>query len=139
MRKGFDYFLRLGSQGRRYLLVFFLVFFVGFVGVFLVNLIVVASTMNTTKTFDNSIVRIIVGGGYSPQEITVVIGVNNTVTWINGDYVSHTITADSGLFDSGNLNAGQEWAYTFSQPGTYSYHCSFHLWTHGVVTVVKSE
>lgn len=50
---------------------------------------------------------------YSPQNVTVVKGVNNTVTWVNNDDVPHTVTATDGSFNSGNLNAGQTWAYTF--------------------------
>jgi nitrite reductase (NO-forming) len=83
------------------------------------------SAVNTTTTF------------YSPATITVVIGVNNTVTWTNNDDATHTITADDGSFDSGFLNQGQTWSYTFTTPGTYSYHCSIHPWMKGTV-IVKS-
>ncbi|MCL4518666.1 MAG: hypothetical protein M1587_05640, partial [Thaumarchaeota archaeon] len=44
---------------------------------------------------------------YSPPTITVVIGVNNTMTWVNNDIAPHTVTADDGSFNSGNLNAGE--------------------------------
>jgi len=40
--------------------------------------------------------------GYSPATITVVIGVNNTVTWANKDPVHHTVTP-------GNEPAGNPW------------------------------
>ncbi len=80
-----------------------------------------------------------VDGGmyYSPSTITVVIGVNNTVTWINNDDVPHTVTATGGSFNSGNLNAGQTWSHTFTTPGTYAYYCAYHQWMTGTV-VVKS-
>jgi nitrite reductase (NO-forming) len=83
------------------------------------------SAVNTTTTY------------YSPTNITVVIGVNNTITWTNNDNVAHTVTADNGLFDSGLLNQGQTWSYTFTTPGTYQYHCSIHPWMKGTV-IVKS-
>jgi plastocyanin len=76
--------------------------------------------------------------GYSPQQIVVVIGFNNTVTWINNDNVPHTVTAKDGSFDSGNLNSGQSFTYTFTAPGNYSYYCSYHSWMTGTVTVLGS-
>jgi plastocyanin len=87
----------------------------------------------------------IVQGAYSqnqtqnfvPSTIVIVIGVNNTVTWVNNDIAIHTVTSDSGIFDSGYLNPGQSWSYTFTNPGTYEYHCSIHPWMTGTV-IVKS-
>jgi nitrite reductase (NO-forming) len=72
---------------------------------------------------------------YSPTTITVTIGVNNTVTWVNNDDVPHTVTATDGSFNSGNLNAGQSWTHTFTTPGTYTYYCSYHSWMKGTVIV----
>lgn len=83
------------------------------------------SAANTTKTY------------YSPPTITVVIGVNNTVTWINNDNAAHTVTATGGSFNSGNLNPGQSWTHTFTTPGTYTYSCSYHPWMTGTI-IVKS-
>lgn len=74
---------------------------------------------------------------YSPPTITVVIGVNNTVTWVNNDIAPHTVTADDGSFNSGNLNAGESWTHVFTTRGTYSYHCNYHPWMHGTI-IVKS-
>ncbi|MDG6985228.1 MAG: cupredoxin domain-containing protein [Nitrososphaerota archaeon] len=89
--------------------------------------------------------------GYSPVNITVVIGVNNTVTWTNMDSSFHTVTSVSGdpaSFDSGCLNgvgascpgtsAGNSFTYTFTVPGTYVYHCSYHPWMRGEVTVLAA-
>ena len=76
--------------------------------------------------------------GYSPDVIHVVIGVNNTVKWVNNDNSIHTVTSvASGLFDSGNLNAGQSWTFTFKTPGTYQYHCIYHGWMTGTVIVTS--
>ena len=72
---------------------------------------------------------------YSPSTITVVIGVNNTVTWANNDDAPHTVTATDGSFNSGNLNPGQTWSHTFNSPGTYTYYCSYHPWMKGTVIV----
>jgi copper-containing nitrite reductase len=73
--------------------------------------------------------------GYSPASITVVIGVNNTVVWTNKDSVPHTVTAVDKSFDSGNMNAGDAFTYTFTTAGTYQYTCSYHPWMKGTVVV----
>ena len=75
--------------------------------------------------------------GYDPDNITVVIGVNNTVTWTNNDNEPHTVTAADGSFDSGNMNPGATFTYTFTKPGTYMYICTYHPWMHGYVTVIQ--
>jgi nitrite reductase (NO-forming) len=73
--------------------------------------------------------------GYAPDTIHVVIGVNNTVEWMNDDTAAHTVTSDTGLFDSGYLGPGQSWSWTFTTAGTYSYHCGYHSWMTGTVVV----
>ncbi len=80
--------------------------------------------------------------GYAPDKITVVLGVNSTVTWTNNDSVPHTVTSlnmtgGSPVFDSGPMSAGATFTFNFSQPGTYLYKCNFHAWMTGTV-VVKS-
>lgn len=75
---------------------------------------------------------------YSPERVTVVLGFNNTIKWINQDISSHTITDDDGGFTSPLLNPGASWSYTFREPGTYRYHCNPHPWMKGVIEVVKS-
>jgi plastocyanin len=76
--------------------------------------------------------------GYSPVDITVVIGVNNTVNWTNNDNMPHTVTAVDGSFDSGNLNAGASFTHTFDKMGTFDYTCVYHHWMHGTVTVLPN-
>ena len=72
---------------------------------------------------------------FSPSSITVVVGINNTVTWTNDDVGTHTVTADNEAFDSGYMDPGQSWNYTFTSPGTYPYHCTLHPWMKGTVIV----
>ena len=74
--------------------------------------------------------------GYTPADITVVIGVNNTVKWVNNDNMPHTVTAVDDSFDSGNLDAGESFVHTFNKTGTYAYLCVYHHWMHGSVTVL---
>lgn len=74
--------------------------------------------------------------GYSPDNLTLVIGVNNTVTWTNNDSSIHTVTANDGSFDSGYLNPGDSFTHTFTTAGVYEYHCQLHPWMVGYVTVL---
>lgn len=78
------------------------------------------------------------GLNYVPVKITVIIGSNNTVTFVNKDSTVHTVTADDGSFDSGNVLAGQSWTYTFTTPGTFAYHCIYHSWMRGTVVVLPA-
>ena len=78
------------------------------------------------------------GPGYSPDTVTVVIGVNATVMWTNTDGVFHTVTADkNNYFDSGTMQTSNVFMFNFTSlgPGTYTYHCSFHPPMHGTVIV----
>ena len=73
--------------------------------------------------------------GFTPDTITVIIGQNNTVFWTNNDASVHTATSDSGAFDSGNIDPSTSFQYTFTTPGTYTYHCTYHSWMQGTIIV----
>ncbi len=74
--------------------------------------------------------------GYSPRTITVVLGINETVMWVNNDTAIHTVTSDdNSTFSSGNLAPNQSYSFSFATPGTYTYHCIYHTWMHGTVIV----
>ncbi len=83
--------------------------------------------------------------GYSPDTITVVIGVNNTVTWNNTDVDAHTVSpenvpAGSGWgTGSGEIPAGKSYSFTFTVPGTYTYTCAYHSWMSGTVIVTGAS
>jgi plastocyanin len=60
--------------------------------------------------------------------------------WTNNDGFAHTVTAGTrdnpaDLFDSGNVEAGETFEFTFDEPGTYEYFCSLHPGMDGTVTV----
>jgi LPXTG-motif cell wall-anchored protein len=61
---------------------------------------------------------------FDPAQITVAPG--TTVTWTNEGPSAHTTTADDGSWDSGTLQQGEDFSFTFDKPGTYAYHCSIH-------------
>ena len=73
---------------------------------------------------------------YKPTPVTVKVGAQ--VTFTNQDSAEHTATADSGsALETGTLKQGQSKAVTLSQPGTIAYHCAFHAFMHGTISVVK--
>ena len=79
-------------------------------------------------------------GPFSPQSTTVVIGVNNTITWTNSDPkgITHTVTSNQGLFNSGDLAKNGQFTCTFVTPGTYYYRCIYHPLMVGTVFVKSS-
>lgn len=61
---------------------------------------------------------------YSPQELHIDPG--DTVVWTNQGGRVHTVTSDTGAFDSGNISSGGSYQHTFSKEGYYYYHCRYH-------------
>jgi plastocyanin len=70
---------------------------------------------------------------FSPAQTEIAVG--TTVTWINNDTVPHTATESDGLFDSGVLDAGASFSFTFDEPGTYDYTCLIHPEMKGTIVV----
>src|SRR3712207_5266218 len=56
---------------------------------------------------------------------TVITPVGTSVIWHNTGTTRHTATADNGAFDTGRVDPGAQATYTFTTPGTYTYHCTF--------------
>jgi plastocyanin len=72
------------------------------------------------------------GFAYNPATITVPVG--TTATWAQMDSgVQHTVTGMG--FDSGFLNAGDIFKWTFKKAGTFTYSCTNHPNMIGVVVV----
>ena len=65
-----------------------------------------------------------VDNSFTAAKITVPVGA--AVVWANTGQKKHTVTADDGSFDSGELAGGATFAHTFAAPGTYQYYCTFH-------------
>ena len=75
---------------------------------------------------------------YLPPRIEVAPG--TTVTWENGDFEAHTVTAGgpgraTGEFDSGLFPGGAAFGHTFEEAGEYPYYCTVHPWMAGSVVV----
>jgi plastocyanin len=61
---------------------------------------------------------------FSPATITVPAG--TTVRWTNRDDIPHTVVSEDKAFKSKVLDTDEQFTYTFTKPGTYSYFCSVH-------------
>ena len=85
---------------------------------------------------------------FQPDELEVSAGTE--VTWVNEDDTAHTVTSGAaetagtgsidvkpdGKFDSGQLEKGEDFSFTFEEPGIYPYFCKLHPGTmRGRVTV----
>ncbi len=57
---------------------------------------------------------------------TITVKVNTTITWTNKDGIGHTVTSDTGLFDSGTIDTNGTYSHTFTSTGTFPYHCTPH-------------
>jgi plastocyanin len=75
---------------------------------------------------------------FIPASLTINTG--DTVTWTNNTAATnHTTTSDTGVWDSGTLTPGVSFSFTFTQTGTFAYHCTFHqaLGMVGTIIVVN--
>jgi plastocyanin len=71
---------------------------------------------------------------FTPKVTTITVG--STITWTNNDSTVHTITSnDSSFTSSAVISPGQSYSYTFTNAGTYNYHCSLHTSMTGTVVV----
>ena len=71
---------------------------------------------------------------YMPPQATVRAGTRLTFT--NDDTAAHTATSDeAGVFDTGGIDRGARGAVTLDTPGTIAYHCDFHPFMKGTITV----
>jgi plastocyanin len=92
-----------------------------------------ASTQNSSKNFE-------------PASLTVMIGKNNTVVWVNKDIAAVTIKADNNTTDpdfyaatttnATALQPNQTFEFVFTRPGTFGYHSEPHPWLRGTITVL---
>jgi plastocyanin len=70
---------------------------------------------------------------YGPSQLDILPG--ETVRWTNVSQRTHTVTSDTGLFDSGHVLPGTRFDFRFDQPGTYRYHCTIHTSIVGEIDV----
>jgi len=73
------------------------------------------------------------GVQFIPNRIEITAG--SSITWTNNDPLVHTVTADDGSFDSGNIDPTKTFSHTFAQPGEYAVHCTPHPFMKAVIVV----
>lgn len=71
---------------------------------------------------------------FDPAVLTIPAG--TTVTWTNKDEVPHSVvSADKRFTQSGGLDTGDKYSYTFKDAGSYEYFCSLHPFMKGKIVV----
>jgi len=61
---------------------------------------------------------------FTPKQVTVRTG--TAVVWINQEHEAHTVIADDGKFDSGDLSVGGIFVFTVTEAGMIPYYCDYH-------------
>jgi len=87
-----------------------------------------AAAMTTNVTFQNF--------SFTPQSVTIQVG--DTVVWTNGGGV-HTVTGDGADPFCGPNPIPDSCSETFTNVGTFPYHCNFHQLFGMVGTVIVTE
>jgi plastocyanin len=80
---------------------------------------------------------------FRPRILTVSVG--TTVTWTNEDSTPHQVINDPGgrgfnpelgdIFESGPLETGQSYSFTFPSTGLFPYRCAIHPAMEGQIIV----
>ena len=94
--------------------------------------LMLGTSMRSVEAQDSGAVSI-VDFAFEPASLEVATG--TTVTWTNNGQARHTATADDGTFDSGRLQSGETFSFTFNTPGTFAYHCEIHPEMTGTIVV----
>lgn len=106
------------------------------------------SSTSTQMAVDSDVT--LVSLNFMPETLTVSAG--DTVTWVNGESITHTITsgtfsdvdtttglraseAADGLFDERLGEEGGTFSYTFESAGTFQYFCDIHDGMNATVVV----
>ena len=70
---------------------------------------------------------------FSPNTLTLKVG--STIRWTNHDDIPHNVVSEDKSFKSKVLDTDQQFSYTFTKPGTYTYFCSIHPKMTGKIVV----
>ena len=93
---------------------------------------------------DDKVVDVLIPKGISSSEeldvdpsiVTVVIGKNNTIRWINQDDSPSTLFNEEQSWTTGIIEPGESAILTFNEPGVYAYHGYYHSWKTGMIVVL---
>ena len=87
---------------------------------------------------------------FVPQNMTVLIGLNNTVRWINNTPLPHTVIPDYLSIENFTSHDGRyaenvflqpngTFDYIFTKPGTYDYNGPPYPYMHGTIVVLPAQ
>ncbi len=94
------------------------------------------TTIAQDKQLDLNKATVTIGSvqnSFVPTTITIKKG--STITWTNGDVLSHAVKGAG--FDSGIIESGGTYSRTFSTVGSFDYYCTFHSGNQGTINVVN--
>jgi plastocyanin len=84
------------------------------------------ASSETKEMKANSVPDQVVIENFSFVPATLTVKAGTKVTWVNRDDVPHTATDTEKRFNSKALDTDDQFAFTFSEPGTYNYFCALH-------------
>ncbi len=61
---------------------------------------------------------------FTPDSVTIKLG--DTVTWVNGDDIPHSIIEKNAKFKSLPLDTNDKFSVVIKDAGTIDYFCGFH-------------
>jgi plastocyanin len=92
-----------------------------------------ASRHSATPGGISNVVKVkIVDFAFKPGTVTIPKG--TAVKWINRGSVTHSTTSDTGIWTM-DLKPGESFKRTFKKVGTFKYHCRFHTFMTGKISV----
>ena len=93
----------------------------------------------STTQVQNGNVSVSISNFDFPDNIKINKG--STVTWTNRDSAQHNVVSDSdspqGGINGQLLSKDESFSFTFTEVGTYNYHCQPHSFMTGTVEVVE--
>lgn len=91
----------------------------------------------TTASADPVSDPVVTVSGMAFQNGSVTVTAGTTVTWVWDDApIEHNVVADDGSFES-PLQSEGTWTHTFTEPGSFDYHCGPHPNMRGTITVIQ--
>jgi plastocyanin len=99
--------------------------------------------IRSVKTLEPTTTVVIENSTFNPTYLTVLAGTN--VTWKNpsehaqsNSVVSDDLANGTRVFDSGPLNAGESFSFTFNEVGNYTSHSGRQYYTNASVNVIPN-
>jgi plastocyanin len=90
------------------------------------------ATLAEEKTANETAIKI---DNFTFAPATVTIHVGDAVRWTNHDDIPHNVVSEDKSFKSEVLDTDENFGYTFTKAGTYSYYCSIHPRMTGKIVV----